>query len=88
MSKRFVLEGEWSGYRSSQQRIVHREVITEARANKFNLDCIRYTDGTTLSLHVRPALYREKIEQINGYGSLIRKAERTGRSYVSVEDLR
>lgn len=85
---RYVLEGEWSGYRSSQQRVVHREVITEARAKKFQLHSIRYTDGTILYIHVRPAAYREKVVPLNGYGSLIRRAEKTGKTYVEVSELK
>lgn len=85
---RYVLEGEWSGYRSSQQRIVHREVVTKTRAEKLKgLDCIRYSDGTYLYVSVREAKPREKITPILGYTSLIRKAELTGKSYVSVGEL-
>lgn len=72
---RYVLEGIWRGYRSSQDHPVHREVIRPSQ-KKFldwlrNTFCIRYTDGTTLELHVRPAKPREKVQEINGYRSLI-----------------
>lgn len=86
---RYVLEGEWSGYRSSQQRVVHREVITAKRAERLkNLSSIKYTDGTCLYIKVREAKYREKVTPILGYTSLIAKAERTGKSYVTVEELK
>jgi len=86
---RYVLEGEWSGYRSSQRRIVHREVITKQRADRLrNLSSIQYTDGTRLDIYVREAEPRERVSQINGYNSLIRQAERTGESYVRVEELK
>lgn len=86
---RFVLEGEWSGYRSSQQRIVHREVVSAKRAERLkNLHSIRYTDGTCLYIEVREAKFREKIIPIKGYTSLISRAERTGKSYVTVEELK
>ena len=72
---RYILEGEWSGYTSSQQHIVHRMVISEKKAREINekLSFIRYTDGTCLYLRTRPCKSREKIRQINGYTSLIEK---------------
>ncbi|MCM8735949.1 hypothetical protein M5E06_17595 [Azospirillum sp. A1-3] len=85
---RFVIEGEWSGYRSSQSRIVHREVITEKRAERVkNLSAIVYTDGTCLYVSVRKAEPRERIQEIHGYSSLIRQAEATGKDYVTVAEL-
>ena len=76
MAKRFVIEGEWSGYRSSQQRVVHRTVHNGS--DKSLRDWaertygIRYTDGTLLYLSVRDCKPRERIKQIHGYDSLIR----------------
>lgn len=88
MAGRFVLEGEWSGYRPSQCRVVHREVVTGKRAERLkNLSAIQYTDGTTLILRLRPAEFREQIKEIRGYTSLIREAEATGQSFVRVADL-
>lgn len=84
---RYVLEGEWSGYRSSQRRIVHREVISEKRAKDFKLSSIEYSDGTRLDIYVRPAKPRERVSAINGYSSLIRKAEKTGKEFVTVSEL-
>jgi hypothetical protein len=84
---RFVLEGEWSGYVSSQQRVVHRETITARRAKTFVLSAIQYTDGTTLRITVRPAQPREKIEERRSYSALIREAEATGKPFVRVADL-
>jgi hypothetical protein len=85
--KRYVIEGTWSGYHSGQRRVAHREVIAESRAKKFVLTCIRYTDGTTLDITLRPAEYREKVKEISGYRSLIRDAEMLGKSYVTVDEL-
>jgi hypothetical protein len=74
-TKRFVLEGTWRGYRSEQDRIVHREVILSSRKKYLawlqKTFCIRYTDGTTLELHVRPALPRERVVEKLGYSGLI-----------------
>ncbi len=85
---RFILEGEWSGYTSSQQRVVHREIINKKRAERLRqLHKIVYTDGTSLMISVREAEYREKIQSFNSYGSLIRKAEKRGGSVVKVADL-
>lgn len=83
---RYVLEGEWSGYTSSQRRIVHREVITsEKRAERLRqMHGIRYTDGTMLTLWLRDAKPREVVREVNGYTSLIREAERSGASVFQV----
>ena len=47
---RFIIEGEWSGYRSSQRRIVHRTVHkgswTKLREWAERTYAVRYTDGT------------------------------------------
>ena len=81
MSARFVLEGEWSGYTSSQARIVHREVIDATRAKRLEkLDSIRYTDGTCLFISVRPAKPRERVVEIHSYDRLIREAEASGKT--------
>ena len=74
----FMLEGEWSGYRSSQRHVVHREYISAAtKSNRDLLEwlkathAITYTDGTCLVLSVKE-VDRRKEKPINGYGSLIR----------------
>jgi hypothetical protein len=95
MGIRFVIEGEWSGYRSGQRRVVHREVYKSYRkgGGEFietlrKIPSIGYTDGTSLSLNVREAKPREKVEQILGYRSLIRDAVYSGLTgYVSVAAL-
>lgn len=85
---RFVIEGEWTGYSSSQRRVVHRQVISAKLAEKAkSLHAIVYTDGTSLLIHVREAKPREKIEERNEYGSLIRDAIQHGGSRVLVTDL-
>ena len=75
MASRFVLEGTWRGYRSEQDRVVHREVVKANRkvylAWLQKTFCIRYSDGTTLELHVRPAKPRERVDERLGYKSLI-----------------
>lgn len=75
MSTRFVIEGEWSGYTSAQQRVVHRKVYPsnrkKLRAWAEKTHGIRYTDGTMLYLHVRDAKPRERVQEINGYTRLI-----------------
>lgn len=85
MSKsRYVLEGEWSGYTSSQQRVVHREVVSKKTAEAANeLGSIRYTDGTCLYLSARPCKPREKVQTILGYRSLINDCLMLGVSSVA-----
>ena len=73
---RFIIEGEWSGYQSSQQRVVHRTVHKgswkKLRAWAEQARAIRYTDGTSLWLTVRDCKPRERVKEIHGYDSLIR----------------
>lgn len=72
-SKRYVIEGTWSGYTSSQSRIVHREVTTDVKRVAWCRDnsSILYTDNTWLVLSVREAQKGEKVEPYDGYGKLI-----------------
>lgn len=75
MSKRFVIEGTWSGYRSGQQRIVHRQAYPSSRKQlrewAERVGGIAYTDGTFLWLSVRDCKPRERIQEIRGYSKLI-----------------
>lgn len=81
--KRYILEGTWSGYRSSQRRVVHRQVIRKL----VSLSCICYTDGTKLDISVRPAKKGERVKEIHGYTSLIRDALALNKDYVTVDEL-
>lgn len=71
----FMVEGEWSGYTSSQRRVVHREYASRKRAEAIRqLGRIRYADGTVLVLRVseyHAARGQQRPSPINGYGSLI-----------------
>lgn len=83
-SQRFVVEGTWSGYSSSQRRVAHREVVHASLAAAIQrLGAIRYTDGTSLYLSVRPAMPRERVEINNQYGDLIRQCLRAGVNSVA-----
>lgn len=85
---RFILEGTWTGYTSSQSRICHREVISSKRADRLKtLHKVVYTDGTSLIIHIREAGFREKIVPNHSYRELICDAERHGGSVVKVADL-
>ena len=86
-SARFVIEGVWSGYRSSQRRVVHRTVH---KGNRKSLRAwvekthgIRYTDGTMLYLTVRDCKPRERVQQIRGYDSLINDCQHFDTDSVS-----
>lgn len=70
--KRFVVEAEWSGYCSCQQWICHRTVETLFRAGYEAINRHRFSDGTYLTVTVRDAKPREKIQQIHGYSELLR----------------
>lgn len=87
---RYVLEGEWTGYRSSQRKVVHRVVIgNRQRAEKHAGTYIVFDDGTGLELSVRPAWAWERVQEIHGYTSLIHDAERAGKlgQRVTVREL-
>jgi hypothetical protein len=83
---RFVIEGEWTGYTRAQRQVVHRTVHPARektlRAWAEKTHAIRYSDGTLLVLRVRDAKLREHVNEINGYGSLIRDCARHNVSSV------
>lgn len=75
MGGRYIIEGEWLGYRSSQDKIVHRTVHSAAfkklRAWAERTHAITYSDGTQLRLTVRDCKPRERVQVISGYTRLI-----------------
>ena len=87
--KRFIVECTWSGYRASQAHIVHRTVIADYVAKRLGkVHTIGFTDGTTMSVSVRPCNLREKVQEIKGYVWLLDKiawADKEG--YVSVMEV-
>lgn len=75
-SRRFVIEGEWTGYTAGQRRVVHRQVYPARRKHlrewAERTYGIQYTDGTFLLLRVRDCEPRERVEPVDrGYGGLI-----------------
>ena len=89
VTERYLLEGTWSGFRPTQRHVVHREVVRSPQriARLRGLQSIVYDDGTTLTLTLRPMLYRESVHEISSYASLIRDAETRGVAVVHVLDL-
>lgn len=82
---RYVIEGEWSGYTSSQQRIVHCHVTKNGQLVEWvqKTYCIRYTDGTTLNLSARLCKPRERVKENPSYLELIEECFRAGVSSVA-----
>lgn len=79
MSKRFILEAIWSGYRASQSKVCHRERITQKQAERYNqITGVLFTDGTHLSVNVREAKPREKILEILTYSKVLHTAAAKG----------
>ena len=76
----WIIEGTWSGYKSSQSRIVHREYTkSKARAEGVaKLGAIYYTDGTALYLRVAVHRGRKAAPPIAGYSGLIDDCLRHG----------
>jgi len=82
---RWVIEGTWSGYTHSQEKVVHREVTNNEKFVKalLKLGSITFSDGTCLSIGIRKANYRERVKPINGYGALINDCIRHGSRSVT-----
>ena len=74
---RFIIEGQWAGYTSNQDRLVHRSVHlgseTKLREWAEKTYAIVFTDGTRLLLSVRDLKPREKVAPFPEYGKLIRQ---------------
>ena len=84
MSAKFVLEGTWRGYSSTMDRVIHREICGERKAEWANQTfSILFTDGTTLELHARPKKPREKVQELPSYDALIHKCYMRGVSSVA-----
>ena len=78
---RYVIEGTWRGYRSSQDHVCHREVYKSNRQGGgpfiqtlSKMYSIPFSDGTALIVSVREAKPREKVKEKHGYTSFIRDA--------------
>ena len=78
---RYVIEGTWRGYRSSQDHVCHREVYKSNRAGGGpflatlrKMYSIPFSDGTALIVSVREAKPREKVIEKHGYTTFIRDA--------------
>ncbi len=86
---RYLLEGIWTGYRIDQQRVVHREIIRNARRIRRlqKLHRIEFTDKTSLVLGLRLLLPGEKVEEIHRSDKLIQDAERMDLRVVYVTDM-
>lgn len=90
MATRFVVECVWSGYQASQSRPCHRMVETQRyRVEALKqISAIQFTDGTTMSIDVRPCYPREKVQEINGYRQLLSEIIEKKRSgFVTVASL-
>lgn len=72
MTKRFVVEATWGGYTSSQAHVCHRSVETFWRAGYEAIRWHQFGDGTGMSVQVRDAKPRERVEQKLGYTKLLR----------------
>lgn len=87
----YVLIGEWSGYRDSQRKVVHREILELAQGERYkNLRSIVYTDGTTLDVSLVETPRADTIGMTLrlSYNSLLSKAATSGKSHfrIGVDD--
>lgn len=81
----WMIEGEWSGYTSSQRRVVHRHYTTnrkEVESIKAIGYGITYTDGTMLILTVKEHTGRKVLPVKDSYRDLIDKCRWAGVSSV------
>lgn len=77
---RYVIEGEWTGYVSSQARICHRTVTKLRHVAEWvrKTHSITFTDGTSLLLSVREAKPREKVKEMHQYDDLLDQCRTAG----------
>lgn len=76
----FMIEGEWSGYRSEQRRLSHRHYVSSKKeADRISAIgySIQFTDGTELILTVREVRRRKEPEKLQ-YRELIDDCVRYG----------
>jgi hypothetical protein len=84
---KYVVEGEWSGYRAEQRRVVHRRVVTNPEPYEA-IHAIQYGDNTTLDIQVRPCKPGERVEPLGNYTDLIDRAvERGLKGWIHVDAL-
>lgn len=87
---RFVVECHWNGYRSGHGFDCHRTVETSpVKVDRLRrVHSVLFTDNTTMSVNVRPAKPRERVEEIHGYDQLLDKIVRLGLTgVVRIADL-
>lgn len=85
--KRWVVECVWSGYRREQAHVCHRRVVTNPEPYK-KVSCVRFGDGTHMSVSVRQCTAREKVSEVRGYDELFQRLVHLGLTgSVSVDDL-
>lgn len=87
MGARYVIECTWSGYHVGQRRVCHRMVIRNPE--RFaRVSGILFTDGTTMSVSIRPCGPNERVQELDAYSSLLSEAAASGMTgYVSVAKL-
>lgn len=68
----------------------HREVLTRKEAVIYSkISNIKFTDQTIMSVNVRLAKYREHVDEIKGYSSLLNSVINQGLTgFIKIEDLR
>jgi len=87
MRPRYVLEGIWSGYNSSQKQPCHRTVTKSPNLYK-DIHSVVFTDNTWMSVSLRPCKPREKVIEIHGYDSLFNEIiDKKLTGTISVENL-
>ena len=76
---RYIIECVWRGYKG-QLVPCHRTIIKNKRMAEElkKVNTIFFNDRTSMSVSVREALPREKIESINGYTKLFWEIFRKG----------
>jgi len=85
----YLITGEWSGYNSSQRRIVHVSLSDFATFEKTPfVGTIEYSDNTTLEVNVIQCdlkkLFDNKLFRRNSYEDLINKLIATDSKFYKV----
>jgi hypothetical protein len=86
--KVLILFGDWSGYRSSQQRITHVDWISRKRAEGMKLRTVQFSDNTTMRVWTEELTLAEvltrKLARRPSYDKLIYDAMASGEERYAV----
>jgi len=89
MTARYVWEGTWGGYHAGQKYVCHRTVVRTSKPDFYKrIQAIVFTDSTTMTMSLRPAVKRERVSEVDAYSNLLWRALSCDLSgFVSVTEI-